>query len=281
MRIAIATCRPMPEPDPDEPLLLDALREAGHEPKTLAWNDSPDVLSYDAVLLRSTWDYYHAPDAFRAWLMKSSAQARLVNPLTTVLSNLHKSYLLELRARGVPTVPTVLIAQGTEIGEYEGDPSSGLVVKPAVGAGSWKTRVFTPDQTREALGYAQGLARELDVLIQPYLSRVQQGGERSLVWIDGRFTHKVTKRPRFEGHEESVSDAEPLTEHEAAIGRRAMDGYVGWTMEQPLYGRVDVMEADDGGLLVSEVELIEPSLYFLQEPLGLDAFVRALGRYLS
>jgi hypothetical protein len=106
-------------------------------------------------------------------------------------------------------------------------------------------------------------------------------GERSLVWIDGKFTHKVTKKPRFEGHDESVSGAGPLTKEESTIGLAAMDAYMGWTLERPLYGRVDVMETGDGRLVVSEVELTEPSLYFLQEPRALELFVAGLGRYLA
>jgi hypothetical protein len=47
--------------------------------------------------------------------------------------------------------------------------------------------------------------------------------------------------------------------------------YLDWTGEPLLYARVDLI-----GGLVSEVELIEPSLFFLQEPAALETFVRAL-----
>lgn len=281
MRIAVATCRPLPEPDPDEPLLIAALHDAGHDATIVAWNERPDVDGFDAVLLRSTWDYYHDVDAFRAWLMNAAAECWLVNPLTTVLSNLHKSYLLELRSRGVPIVPTALIGQGVPIGELEANEPSALVVKPAVGASSYMARAFEKAQVGEALDYARSLGSECDVLVQPYLSSVERSGERSLVWIDGGFTHKIAKKPRFEGDDEAVSAAEPLSGEEQDIGKKAMEAYMSWTMERPLYGRVDVMEADDGALLVSEVELTEPSLYFLQEPRALGLFVSALGRYLS
>ena len=45
----------------------------------------------------------------------------------------------------------------------------------------------------------------------------------------------------------------------------------GW----PLYARVDLMP-DEEGPMVSELELIEPSLYLVQSPAALDRFVRAI-----
>lgn len=45
---------------------------------------------------------------------------------------------------------------------------------------------------------------------------------------------------------------------------------------RPLYARVDLMPDAQGGPLVSELELIEPSLYLRQSPVALDRFVRAI-----
>ncbi len=288
MRIALATCVPLPEPDPDEQMTLDALRGAGFDVSMLAWNGDEGPEGFNAVVLRSTWDYYLTPDAFRSWLARVDSCARLFNPLAIVMGNLHKRYLLALRARGVPVVPTALIGRGIGLDHLEVEEPTALVVKPAVGASSWRTRVFRTDEVAGAFGYVQDLAQEMDVLVQPYLSSVERGGERSLVWIDGEFTHKITKRPRFEGHDEAVSGAEKLTAREQEVGEKAIEEYVAWTRylcdrgdlpewtEPPLYARVDVMEADDGSTMVSEVEMTEPSLYFLQEPLALDRFVAGI-----
>lgn len=268
MRIALATTRPLPEPDPDEPLLVDALRRAGHDPVLLPWTTG-EVTDAPLVLLRSTWDYHLAPDAFRAWLMRTSARSRLVNPLRTVLGNLHKGYLLDLAARGVPIVPTTLVKQGIPPVETAFSCEGAFVVKPAIGASSWNARSFKSEA--DAREYVQVLGRDMDVLIQPF----QKGEESSLVWIAGEFTHKVTKSPRFEGGEESVSDAQAPTDQERAVATQALETYLGWTGERALYARVDLI-----GGFVSEVELIEPSLFFLQQPSALERFVFALGGWL-
>ena len=44
------------------------------------------------------------------------------------------------------------------------------------------------------------------------------------------------------------------------------------------YARLDLIEGDDGRALVSELELIEPSLFLLQYPPALARMVTALAR---
>ena len=109
-------------------------------------------------------------------------------------------------------------------------------------------------------------------MVQRYMPSVEDEGERALVWIDGRFTHAVRKAPRFDGQDESVSEALELAPDELAFGERVMAQVQG----DVLYARVDVMHAADGGLLLSELELIEPSLFLLQSPSALDRLVRAI-----
>lgn len=286
MRIALATTRPLPEPDPDEQMTLDALRAAGFDAQTLAWNEGGDASGFDAVVLRSTWDYYLALPAFEEWLQRVASCARLFNPIEIVGANLHKRYLLELLRRGVPIVPTAMVGRGTRLDPPKGEEPTALVVKPAVGASSWRTKAFGLQEMAEAFRYVQVLAQEMDVLVQPRLASVEASGERSLVWIDGGFTHKVVKRPRYEGGDESVSHAVPVEHDERSVGECAIASYMDWVreaapeIEPPLYARVDLMADDEGKWLVSELEMTEPSLYFLQEPRALDAFVTGLSKRL-
>ena len=108
MRIALATCSGLPEWEVDD----DALRQALHaldvgfdEP---AWDDASIAWSaFDAVVVRTTWDYVAKAHAFREWLVRCAAATRLLNPIDVVLWNLDKRYLRDLAERGVPTVPTL------------------------------------------------------------------------------------------------------------------------------------------------------------------------------
>ena len=90
MRVALATCLMLPEPDPDQELLLDALRARGVESAMVAW-DGPDSLAgFDACVLRSTWNYYRTLDAFLGWAERTARITSLWNPLPVVRWNTHK-----------------------------------------------------------------------------------------------------------------------------------------------------------------------------------------------
>ena len=66
MRLALATCDWLPELDPDDAPLREAL---GEEAEPAVWSD-PDVdwSAYDVVLVRTIWDYFERHDEFLAWL---------------------------------------------------------------------------------------------------------------------------------------------------------------------------------------------------------------------
>jgi glutathione synthase/RimK-type ligase-like ATP-grasp enzyme len=269
MELRIATCRPLPEPDVDEDLLLDALAERGIAARMAAWRDPRE--DWDApvpTLLRSTWDYIHDLPAFAAWIARVSAAAPLWNPPDVLYGNLHKRYLLELAARGVPVVPTELVPSGAGGTLGERLAARGwrdVVIKPAVGAASFETHRLAEGATAAGEVLFARLVTDRDVLIQPYQSSVEAHGERALVWIDGVFTHSVRKSPRFAAADEQVSEALPLSAAELSVGEAALAPVA----DRLLYARVDVAPDASGRPQVMELELVEPSLFLLQEPTAL------------
>ena len=279
--LRIATCRPLPEPDVDEDLLLEALRSLGVAARMAAWNDPQEAWG-DPVptVVRSTWDYIHDLEAFGLWIRRTARAGALWNPAEVMLGNLHKGYLLELAGRGVPVVPTALVQRGADPGLARLCQARGwqdAVVKPAIGAGSFETHLLRGAIDGAGDSILSGLASSRDVLVQPYLPAVESHGERALVWIDGEFTHAVRKSPRFADGIEQVSAALPITAEERRLGEAAL----GSSRDRLLYGRVDVAPGPDGELLVMELELVEPSLFLAQQPTALqrlaDGIVRRLG----
>lgn len=267
MLIRLATCRPLPEPDPDEVLLTEELLRRGLNPLLLAWDDPEAPWDEEApTLLRSTWNYYHRPEEFLRWAERVSLRGPLWNPLPVVRWNLHKRYLLDLAARGVPVTPTVCLLQGADLllGDLMRERGwEEVVIKPAVSAASFRTRRFTRATLEEGEAHLASLLKERDTLVQQYLPSVEEYGERSLVFIEGAITHAIRKAPRLVGQEESVQGPVPIAAEERALAEAALRA-----VEAPegalLYARCDMARDLFGAPVIMELELMEPSLFFLQ-----------------
>ena len=281
MHLRIATCRPMPEADGDEEILLAALAARGIEARMAAWNDPRE--DWDAPLptvIRSTWDYVLALPRFLEWAERAERSGPLWNPLAVVRGNVHKRYLVELAARGVPTVPTALVERGssTRIATLARERSwSRLILKPAVGAASRGTKRFEAHEHDAAQRHLDLLLAQGDALVQPYLDSVEGHGERALVCIEGELTHAVRKSPRFADGEERVSAELPIEKDERALAEQVL----ALVPQGLLYARVDVARAADGKPRLMELELVEPSLFLRESPRALARLSDALARRLA
>ncbi len=283
MRVAIATCQTLPEPDPDEALILGALRGAGLDASVLAWDDEGAQTAFaeqDLVVLRSTWNYHQNVDAFVAWAAQVGAATRVLNPPAIIAWNAKKTYLAELEGRGVEIVPTDFVARGEErdvisiVAEHGWEQ---VVIKPVVSGGSFRTERFSREVLPAAQVFLDELVADRDAMVQEWMPSVQTYGERSLVWIDGEITHAVRKTPRFAGGVEQVSGEVPIAVDEHALAERALAPMTA----ELLYARVDMVRDAEDVLRIMELELIEPSLFFAQSPRALTRFVAAIVRRLQ
>jgi glutathione synthase/RimK-type ligase-like ATP-grasp enzyme len=274
--VALASCVALPEPDADLSPLVGALRAAGLTTEVLAWDDpDADFGAARLTVLRSTWNYSEQPARFLGWVDRVAERSTLWNPPEVIRWNAHKSYLLDLEARGVPVVPTQLLRRGaiTTLADVTRERGwSDVVVKPAVSGGSRATVRVTGEALERGEAHLRALVAREDVLVQPYLASVEGHGERAVVWIDGEPTHAVRKAPRFLGDAESVSAAVAIEADEADLARRAVAAAPG----PQLYARVDMARDAGGSPRVMELELIEPSLFFLQSPAALERYVAAV-----
>jgi len=269
MRIAIATCLTIPEVDVDEAITVAAFQSRGHDVTMVPWDDpEQDVSRFDAVIIRSTWNYPDHVKAFADWIADTATKTTLLNPADILLGNLNKRYLIELEARGIPVVPSQWI--WTHDAENLATLLVGKsVVKPTVGAGSMDTRVFEPHEIDEAIAWLRSQGPDREFMVQPYMSSVDTVGEQSIIMIGGEPSHRIHKHPRFaDGHENVEGPFEVSSEY-ADLAMRILAPI----QDRILYARVDMMMNDEGKWVLSELELIEPSLFFRQKPEALDKLV--------
>ncbi|MCW2928998.1 MAG: hypothetical protein JWM86_2966 [Thermoleophilia bacterium] len=286
MDVTLVTCTQMPEPDPDEQLLLDALGDVGVDARLCAWDDpAVDWGAAPLTVLRSTWNYTDDRDAFLAWTRRIAAtRTTMRNPLGVIGANTHKSYLATLERAEVPVVPTRWFARGGKAADAEALrtlPWRRVIAKPAVGAGSRGVAAFdleVEDEFAAAVAHLTELQARDDVLMQPQLESIRTEGELDIVWIDGEFTHAVTKLQRLASDDEHVTRAREVTEPELKIATRALRTVEAFHQRELLYARVDVAADELGDLRVVELELTEPSLFLAEHPPALKRFVAAIRR---
>lgn len=281
MRVALVGMSVLSEPDPDERPLLAALRAAGGEAEVIAWDSQTDPAhdpaAFDVCLLRATWNYHLKPDAYARWIERATQVSVLLNPARAVRWNMHKRYLVALAEAGVETIPTLCLESGSEFDLPRTVVERGwseLVIKPAVACGSWHTYRFGPDETAKADALLRDMLTRHDMLIQPFVPEFGEPGELAIVWIDGKVTHAVRKAPRYHGGDESVSAAPALSDRHIAFAEKAIDA----SGQDVMYARVDVIERADDILMLSELEMIEPSLFFDYSAESLERFVEAVMR---
>jgi glutathione synthase/RimK-type ligase-like ATP-grasp enzyme len=285
-RIALATSRELPELWAGDRLFLDELHRRGYTAAPLVWDD-PAVPweEWDAVLIRSCWDYHLKVDRFLAWIDRLAAGGRaVINHPELLRWNVHKRYLLEVERVGGRIPPTAVIPRGATRDLQSHLAQHGwrdVVIKPAISASGYKTRRVraTPGPDDEAA--FRELVAEGDVLAQAYVPEVAEHGEWSFVFFDGRYSHAALKRAaagEFRVHIEwggTVETGNPppalIVQAQGLIEALALDA---------TYARVDGTDAD-GDLMLMELEVIEPELFFDRHPEATARLADAVERVLQ
>src|SRR5438477_7088212 len=112
--IGLVTYAKVPGLTDDDRPLIDDFARLGCRATPVVWDDARvEWPAFDALLLRSCWDYHLRPAQFSAWIdIIEAAGVRLYNPFAVVRWNMHKQYLRELSARGILVPRTVWVERG-------------------------------------------------------------------------------------------------------------------------------------------------------------------------
>jgi hypothetical protein len=273
-RVALATCEQFPELDAEDQLLIPALARLGIDAVPAVWTDPAiDWSSFDAVVVRETWDYATRRDEYLAWANKVDAVSMLLNPPTVIAWDTDKHYLQQIAAAGIPVVPTSFVEPGDDVTDWLPPRGSAeFVVKPAVSCGSTDTvRYAATDSVDDARAHVRRLVEDdRSVMVQPYLAAVDTDGETALLFFDGVFSHAIRKGPllalgiegeRVEGLfvQEQIDPRVP-SGVEMATAQAIIEQIPGGAAAA-LYARVDLIPDADGRPCLLELELAEPSLF--------------------
>ena len=166
------------------------------------------------------------------------------------------------------------------------------MVKPAVGAGSKDAQRYGRTDRDAALMHIKRLQlKNRSILLQPYLSRVDEAGETALLYFNGVYSHAIRKGPllkRNQGPTEKLFAPEDIVarvpgEDEMALAGKVVSALPGlFGLDAPLtYARIDLLRDEEGRPCLLELELTEPSLFFNYADGAAERFVAALKNRLS
>jgi glutathione synthase/RimK-type ligase-like ATP-grasp enzyme len=290
--IAFVTYQKRPEVTEDDALAVNALGKLDIRVAGIPWNKSGiDWLRYDAVVLRSCWDYYHHYEQFLDWInsLKESG-VPLLNGPSAVRWNAEKTYLTDLSQAGVNVAPTVYAPKNSALSIAKVLEQQGwqrAVIKPTVSGTSLHTWLTPPIEdgvtaSNAARNHDQrkldNLLAQRNMMLQEYLPEIEDAGELSLIYFDNEYSHAVRKVPRagdFRVQDDFGGTAAAVVP-DAAIKRQADEILVA-SKRSTVYARVDgVIRA--GIFLLMELELIEPHLFLGLDPNAAERFARAVAQ---
>ncbi len=279
------------DPDHDTAPLVAALRARGVDAEPVIWHDEAlDPAAFDLLVIRAAWDYPDRLDEFRSWLDRAEAATRVRNSPALVRWNLDKRYLQELQDADVPVIPTAYCtsvdAVQAAIASFAAEPESRVVVKPAMSAGARDTGLF--EATDPAASALAGRILSLGgiAMVQPEIPELTAGAEKALYAIEGTVSHAIAKGALLQAgggllggvYQENPVPVE-VTAQERSFVADVLQAVADATGEGiPLYARVDTVDSAAHGLVVIEVELIEPALNLHVAPHAVGAVADAVQR---
>ena len=280
--------------------LPQLIRERGALVKLCCWRDSnldaASVSAFDSITFLWCNCYYQHPEDFPKFVRNVLVPAQRLNPKlhifndpSVILWNCDKHYLLELAEAGyrVPRSRFVDVSQQTYASMTsiieDFSESRPLILKPAVSGSARNTHLIKDPRSlaSDDTGFLHRILAEGtngDLILQQYEEGITSG-EYSLIFVNGRHTHTILKKPqagefRCQGEyggstEEIVAVEVPRCAGDAA---QRIWKFLESKFKEPesetktqtgrglVYARIDGIIKDDAFILM-EIEAIEPHLW--------------------
>jgi glutathione synthase/RimK-type ligase-like ATP-grasp enzyme len=261
----------------------EALERKGLKVERINWdNKNFDWEETRFAIFKTTWDYFDRFEEFSKWLDETRIKTVFINPVETILWNIDKHYLLDLKGKGINIPETIFVEQGdkrTLDALFNECGWKDCILKPAVSGAARHTFKLNKDNISEHEEIYKELISIKSMLIQEFQYNVLTDGELTFVVFDGKFSHAVLKKAKsgdFRVQDDFGGTVHNYTASEEEI--KFAEHVVSLCSPVPVYGRVDAILDNNNKLAVSELELIEPELWFRNCPESADRYAIAVLR---
>lgn len=256
------------------------LRKRGVEVEPIIWTTSPPATlnQFDAIIMRSAWDYHTRADEFIQWLKTlQQTSVPIFNAVDIMVWNMDKSYLLDLSKQGVPIVPSIKVQSLNENILTKINTWSEIIIKPTIGASAYGIKKLQTANKKEVIHEINALLSVGDVLIQPFMKEIYEG-EISFIFFDKQFSHAVHKFPKkndFRSQNDFGASQIRIHPDKKLINQACI--ILDQIKSPLLYTRLDALVIHNS-LQLMELELIEPHLFLEEAPDAAITFADAIAR---
>jgi glutathione synthase/RimK-type ligase-like ATP-grasp enzyme len=248
-------------------LLDKPMADCGWQTSHISWRErNVDWKNYDAVIIRSTWDYQDDADLFMQVLNDiENSGTVLLNSLAIAQWNINKNYLKEVEQKGASIIPTIWLEEFNYLlleSYFEHFKTNQLVIKPTISANSDNTFWLKRETFQAHKDLLESSLIHRQLMVQPFIPAIVEEGEYSLFYFAGNFSHCILKTPKsgdFRVQEEHGGILKSIDPSKELM--KAAHTALKTVPEKVLYARIDLVNYKDE-YQVMEIELIEPSLYF-------------------
>lgn len=269
----------------EDDLLKNALEQKGCKVHRTNWDSEFDWSSTKIAILRSVFDYFYRIKEFLEWMQRVNEETSLINSFDLVRWNIDKHYLRDLSEKGIPVCITEYVQKGEErslkniVEQLEW---SKIVIKPAISATAKNTYAIQQDEVDNFEDIFQKLIQNESMLIQPFQESIPKDGEKSIMIFGGNYSHAVIKMAtkgdfRVQSDFGGTVHAYTPSQMEIDIAERTVN--VCETIAD--IARVDLIKDNNGLICVSELELIEPELWFRLKEDAADLLAELIIKKLS
>lgn len=270
----------------EDQLLSTALEQKGLRVFRTNWDNKLfDWSTTHFALFRATWDYFHRFTEFHRWLKELSQQIQFINPYSIIQWNMDKHYLGQLKHKGINIPPTLFMEKGDLTSLKDLLKKTGwkkAILKPAIAGGARHTYLFDEDTAEQMQDVFQKLISVEVMLVQEFQEQIQTRGEVSFMVFGGKYSHSVLKKAKqgdFRVQDDFGGSVHPYCA--SSEERKFVENAVAQCDELPVYARVDVMWDNNNQLCLSELEMIEPELWFRTDEGSAIAMADAVYSYIQ
>ena len=251
----------------EDGLVMEGLEKLNLKTIKKDWNDTNfNWSSTKSAIFRSTWDYFDQFSNFRNWLELVKEQCYLINPYEQINWNLDKHYLLDLQKKDLPIVESVFVSKKTQLNLETISKSKNwkdIVIKPTISGAARHTYHLKNDEIKKFQDKWLSLTNNEDFMVQEFQKNILSTGEIAVMIFGGEYSHSVLKKAKkgdfrvqddFGGSVEIINPSLEIIE----LAEKTVKSL----KTMPLYARVDIIFDNGSNPVISELELIEPELWF-------------------